>query len=191
MNAPSQSELADLLRRYFVGATDAHATALHQLVGTVLADPAEHAAEALAFDPANGKRGYGLAWREELAFDHRRPSELELAAWLASTRPGFPAPRPYCPDIYVGRWTQRSPVRSPLARWELTLEGAFITDEPKLRSRIAWRVHRQGEAHVHDALWLDDDLQIAHKIVSVVSVTPSELVLELPGKPDQFMLDRV
>jgi hypothetical protein len=72
----------------------------------------------------------------------------------------------------------------------LTLEGAFISDEPQLRSRIAWRVHRQGEAHVHDALWLDDDLQIAHKIVSVVSVTPSELVLEVPGKPAQFVLDR-
>lgn len=191
MSTPSQAELGDLLRRYFIGATDAHAASLHRLLGEVLADPTAHAAEALSFDPANGKRGYGLAWREELAFDHRRPTELDLAAWLASTRPGFPAPRPYCPDIYVGKWTQRSPARSPAARWDLTLEGTFITDEPQLRSRLAWRVHRQGEAHVHDALWLDDDLAIAHKIVSVVSVSPSELVLELPGKPDQFILDRL
>ena len=190
MSSPSQSELADLLRRYFVGATEAHAASLHQLTSEVLADPAAHAAEALAFDPANGKRGYGLAWREELAFDHRRPNELELAAWLASTRPGFPAPRPYCPDVYVGKWTQRSPVRSPAARWEFTREGTFITDEPQLRSRITWRVHRQGEAHIHDALWLDDDLQIAHKIVAVVAVSPSQLVLELPAKPDQFTLER-
>lgn len=191
MSTPGQAELGDLLRCYFIGATDVHAASLHRLLGEVLADPAAHAAEALAFDPANGKRGYGLAWREKLAFDHRRPTELELAAWLASTRPGFPAPRPYCPDVYVGKWTQRSPARSPAARWDLTVEGTFITDEPQLRSRLAWRVHRQGEAHVHDALWLDDDLQIAHKIVAVVSVSPRELVLELPGKPDQFILDRL
>ncbi len=190
MSAPSQSELADLLHRYFIGATAAHAADLGALLSRVLADPTEHAGEILAFDPANGRRYFGLAWREELAFGHARPTELELAAWLATSRAGFPAPRPYCPDVYVGKWTQRAPVRSPVPRWELTLEGTFISDEPALRSWNTWRVHRQGPNRESNALWLDDDLQIAHHIVSVVSVTPSELLLGLPGRRDQFILDR-
>lgn len=187
---PTLAELTALLEKYFVGATDLHAAKLLGEVTAVLGDPARFAGETIAFDPANGRRCYGLAWREELAYDSRQPRSIELAAWLASTVRGFPPARPYCPDIFVGTWTQKQPVVAPAPRWELMLDGTFICDAPVLRSREAWRVHRQGSGPVGDALWLDDDLRIAHKSLLILGVSSTELVLQLPGTATEYKLVR-
>ncbi|HEY6036810.1 MAG TPA: hypothetical protein VIV58_21175 [Kofleriaceae bacterium] len=186
----TERELSDMLQRYFVGATPAHAASLHALFTKVTSDPREHGAQAIAFNTGTSRKRYGLAWREELAYDHDRPTDLDLAAWLATAHPGFPAPRLYCPDIYVGTWHQRSPARAPAATWQLTRDGTFITDEPALSRRISWCIHRQGPTHTSDSLWLHDDLAIAHRSLSVISVTASELVLGLPGRREKLILDR-
>jgi len=187
---PSLAELSAMLQKYFVGTTDLHVAKLLAEVTAVLGDPARLAAESSAFDPANGRKCYGLAWREELAYDSRQPRAIELAAWLATMVPGFPPARPYCPDRYVGTWTQQEPVVAPAPRWELMLDGTFICDEPVLRSREAWRVHRQGNGPVGDAMWLDDDLRIAHKILAILAVSPTELRLQLPGTATEYRLIR-
>jgi len=189
---PALAELLAMLQKYFVGATGEHAAKLLAEVTAVIGDPTEHAGESIAFDPANGRKCYGLAWREELAFDSRQPRAIELAAWLASTRAGYPPPRPYCPDLFVGKWIQHEPEVKPAPRWELMLDGTFICDAPVLRSREAWRVHRQqtNGPGVGDAIWLDDDLRIAHKILAIVAVSPTELRLELPGTVTVYTLIR-
>jgi hypothetical protein len=187
--APSVTELAALLARYFIGATDAAAQRLHHEVREVLANPARHAGEASAFDPGNGGRGFGQAWREELAFDHRSPSPLELAAWLAAIGDNYPMPRPYCPDAFVGEWQQQS--AGPAYRWQFSVDGTFICDEPMLRVRVSWCLHRHSaKGPVGDVLWLDDELQIAAKNLLVLGVSPTELRLQLPGSGTEYMLVR-
>jgi hypothetical protein len=186
---PTLAEISALLSRYFVGATEAAAQRLHDEVRDVLAAPARHAAEASAFDPGNGGRGFGQAWREELAFDHRSPNPLELAAWLAATGDNYPMPRPYCPDKFVGTWQQRT--AGPQVRWQFSVDGTFICDEPLLRARIRWCVHRQSaKGPVGDVLWLDDDLGIAHKNLLVMAASPAELRLQLPGTSTEYTLVR-
>ena len=187
---PTLDELTALLQRYFIGATPAQAAALHAEVTAVLGNPRRAAGEASTFDPANGGAGFGLAWREELAYKHRRPSPLELAAWLASTVTGFPPPRPYCPDVFVGTWQQVMPESGPQWSWELRLDGTFICDEPELRGRNAWCVHRQASTHVGDVILLDDDLRIAHRYLAIAAITPNELVLEQPGTTNKYQLVR-
>ena len=188
--APSVAELSALLTRYFVGATDAAAQRLHDDVRAVLADPPRHAGEASAFDPGNdGRKTFGQAWREELAFDHRSPSPLELAAWLAATGDNYPKPRPYCPDVFVGTWQQRADGTPP--RWQFAVDGTFICDEPVLRIRVSWCLHRQSaNGPVGDVIWLDDDLGIAHKYVMILMVSPTELHLRLPGTKTEYRLVR-
>lgn len=186
---PSVAELTALLSRYFVGATETAARRLHVDVSGVLADPARHAGEARAFDPRSGGRSYGEAWREEFAFDRDSPTPLDLAAWLAATGDNYPRPRPYCPDMFVGTWQQRAVAPAP--RWQFSVDGTFICDEPVLRARISWCVHRQSaKGPVGDVIWLDDDLGIAHKNLLIVAASPVELRLQLPGTATEYTLVR-
>jgi hypothetical protein len=191
LTLPTVSELDAMLRRYFVGATPAHSTALLVDLEKVLGDPARYAGEAGAFDPANGGKCYGQAWREELAYDRRRPNELELAAWLAATSEGYPAPRPYCPDVFVGTWRQTAPAVEPPPRWELALDGAFKTDERMLGSRETWCVHRQGhESFIGDAIWLSDSMRAGHRILAVLGITLDSLELHASGARSSYRLVR-
>jgi hypothetical protein len=186
---PTVADLSALLSRYFVGATEAAARRLRDEVSAVLADPARHAGEASAFDPGNGGRAFGQAWREDLAFDHRSPTGLDLAAWLAATSENYPKPRPYCPDMFVGAWQQRAPAPAP--RWQFSADGTFACDEPMLRIRVTWCLHRHSaNGPIGDVLWLDDDLQIAHKNLLILAATPTELRLRLPGTTTEYTLVR-
>ncbi len=188
---PTTSELDAMLQRYFIGATPAHAAALLVDLEKVLGDPARHAGEAGSFDPANGGRCYGQAWREELAYDHRRPNELEMAAWLAATSKGYPAPRPYCPEVFVGAWRQIEPVVEPAPRWELALDGGFKTDEQMLRIREAWCLHREGhESFVGDAIWLYDNMRVGHRILAVLGIAPGSLEVHASGARSSYKLVR-
>ena len=189
---PTTAELRDMLQKYFVGSiTDAGVATLAAYVESVLRDPPLLAGEISKFDPSKGGRGYGLAWREQLAYDRRFPRSIDLAAWLASSTDGYPAARPYCPDLYVGKWSQLEPDSSPLATWELHLDGTLVTTDSRFRKRERWCVHRQGAGPVGDALWLDDALEISHKILLVRAVSPSELRFEPVGTGTIHRLERV
>jgi len=188
--APSAAELSALLARYFVGSNETAVKRLHADVSGVLANPARHAGEISAFNPGNGGRCFGEAWREELAFEDNLPTPLELAAWLAATGDNYPAPRPYCPDLFVGTWQQRAPTPGP--RWQFAADGTFICDESVLRIRVSWCLHRQSaKGPVGDVIWLDDELRIAHKYLLILAANPSELRLQLPGTGTEYMLVHV
>lgn len=181
-----------MLERYFVGPiTDEAVTKLAAYVEAVLGDPPLFAGEISKFDPAKGGRGFGFAWREELAYDRRFPRSIDLAAWLASSTEGYPAPRPYCPELYAGTWTQREPDVTPLATWVLHIDGALVTTDARFQKRDRWCVHRQGAGPVGDALWLDDALGISHKILHVRSVSHGELRFEPVGTGALYCLARV
>src|SRR5262245_26929777 len=66
---PSQAEVKAILETYFIGIiTDEIASKLTDYVARVIADPPLHAGEVSKFHPGNGRRGFGRAWREQLAF---------------------------------------------------------------------------------------------------------------------------
>jgi hypothetical protein len=182
VDPPDLLALARLLDAYFVGPFDAGAVdALAAEVAAVLADPQRHAGVIADFHPGNGGRGFGLAWREELAFLRGSPTTLDVAAWIAWSR-GVPA-RPYCPPVFVGAWRQIEPVSGI---WELGPGGALRCGEPGLRARVSWCVHRQSpRGPIGDALWLDDELRISHKVLLVRAATADELALQAvgPAKP--------
>jgi hypothetical protein len=187
---PTVDEIGAMLRHYFVSSTEQDVTRLHTEVAATLSDPASAAAEARGFDPVNGRRGFGLAWREDLAYKHRRPTPIDLAAWIAFTQPGYPSPRPYCPDVFVGTWTQRWPKFSPAATWELRLDGTLVCGEPTLTTYTMWCVNRQGPALLDSVIWFDDDTRIAHYYLMVNEVTPRELIVHEPGTPTKYELVR-
>jgi len=39
-------------------------------------------------------------------------------------------------------------------------------------------------------MWLDNDLRIAHKILAVLAVSPTEMRLQLPGTTTEYKLVR-
>ena len=148
------------------------------------------AGESSAYNLGNGGRCFGEAWREELAFDDFLPTPLELAAWLAATGDNYPKPRPYCPDLFVGTGQQR--VEGSAPHWQFAADGTFICDEPVLRIRIRWCLHRQSANRpVGDVLWLDDELGIAHKYLLILAVSSTELHLRLPGTRTEYRLVRL
>jgi len=173
-------EVRAMLEANFVGPiTDDAVERLTEHVARVLADPALHAGETSSFRPANGRRGFGQAWREVLAHGRTYPRSIDLAAWLAASTPGYPAPRPYCPERYVGRWVQTEPDGASAHAWRFGAGGDFHTDSPIIGStRDRWRVHRQGEGPRGDAIWLDDDLGIAHDSVLVIDPSPAALIVQ-------------
>ena len=186
---PTRHEIAALLTKYFVGTvTEEIVTKLREEVAHVLADPPLHAGMARGFDPTNGGRGFGCAWREELAFDHSEPSALELAAWIAWSQPGYLPARPYCPDAFVGTWTQTQPEpHSP--RWTLERDGAFSAPGTLFADRVGWCVHRTGSKPDDVSLWLSDKLNIAVKRLVVWNLTAKELQLK-PTTGPMIILER-
>lgn len=177
--AIDRAEVVELLEAYFAGPiTDALVDRLTAHVAAVLADPALHAGEIAKFHPGNGGRGFGQAWRELAAFGRTSPRSIDLAAWLAASSSGYPAPRPYCPAIYVGRWQQRHPGSGSGHVWELGADGRFRTDDPIARARDRWCVHRHGDGPRGDAIWLDDDLGISHDSLLVIDVGPATLTVQ-------------
>jgi len=175
-----------MLTSYFEGPIGADVVAkLHAEVARVLADPPLHAGMMSAFLPSNNGRAY--AWREDLSFQRTSPRSIDLAAWIAWSRPGYPRVRPYCPDGYVGTWIQREPAADPAPRWTFGRDGAFSAPGSPYANRISWRVHRQGTKG--NALWLDDDFGVAAKRLVVVRLTATELHLQ-PTSPAMFRLER-
>jgi hypothetical protein len=170
--------LLRLLDAYFVGPFEAGVVdALAAEVAAVLADPQRHAGVIADFHPGNGGRGFGLAWREELALGRASPTALDVAAWIVWSR-GVPA-RPYCPPAFVGIWRQLEPASGI---WELGPQGELRCGEPGMRARVHWCMHRQSErGPVGDALWLDDELRISPKILLVRAASANELALQAVG----------
>jgi hypothetical protein len=173
---PDLAAVQAMLERYFVPpATEDRAQQLHAELVAVFANLPRLRGIVSAFHPGNGGRGFGQAWREELAYGSNNPSPIEVAAWLAWSR-NIPA-RPYCPEVFVGRWQQIEPARSSdRAVWEFSADGAFRTTDPWFAKRTHWCVHRLDEAGpVGDAIWLDDALKIAHLRLNVRAIGPQEL----------------
>jgi hypothetical protein len=174
---PERSEVKAVLDQYFVGPiTDDIVTKLTDYVTRVMRDKPLHWGEIDSFHPRN-RRGLGKAWREELSFDRTYPRSIDLAAWLASSTDGYPEPKPYCPDIYVGTWKDEDPRTA--YTWEFASDGRFHTDEPMCAPRIHWCVHRRGKPGPKGhAIWLDDARKISHENLKVYDVTPTTLVVQ-------------
>jgi hypothetical protein len=173
-----------MLERYFVQpVSDTRVQQLHAQLAAVFADPARLGGIVSAFHPSNGGRGFGLAWREELAYGHATPSPIEVAAWFAWSR-GVPA-RAYCPEPLIGRWQQVDPTSSSgQVLWEFSAGGGFHTDDPKFAERTCWCVHRQNEhGPVDDAIWLDDALKISHSTMRVRELGAEQLRFDAIGAP--------
>lgn len=172
---PERSEIAAMLEKYFVGpVADDVVSKLHDEATTVLTDPAFRAGVASSFHPGNGGRGFGCAWREDLAFDRIDPRSIDVAAWIAWSQPGYPAPKPYCPDAFAGSWIQgESP--SP-GRWELHRDGRF--SGPASFDQPGWCVHRRGSELDKSSLWLVDKRGNVVKRLVVTRLAPNELDLD-------------
>ena len=152
---------------------------LGEEVAAVLGDPQRHGGIISDFHPANGGRGFGLAWREVLAFGRASPTGLDVAAWIAWRR-GIPRSRT-APRSSSARGPSSSP---PRRAGSSAARGELACDDPRFQARVHWRVHRQSErGPVGDALWLDDTTRISHKILLVRAVSATEVVLESTGRP--------
>ena len=185
-------EVRRVLETYFAGPiTDEVVGRLTEEVARVLADPALHAGEMAKFHPGNGGRGFGQAWRELAAFGRTSPRSIDLAAWLAASTAGYPAPRPCCPDVYAGRWQQRRPGGGPAPVWELGPDGRFHTDDPIASARDRWCVHRRDGGPRGDAIWLDDALGISHDSLLVLDVGPAALTVQPVAADGAYELVRV
>lgn len=150
---PTRAEIAALMRTYLEGdIDDATVDRLDAQFRALLADRERYLAEGSAFR-ANSRHYFGQAWKELLSPHHHRPSPAELALWLAIVTPGYPPPRPYCPEALVGRWQSASG-----ATWHLESDGRFSTTEESIAALkvVRWCVHlvmRRGDFYL-DALWL-------------------------------------
>ncbi|HEY1959880.1 MAG TPA: hypothetical protein VGH28_29935 [Polyangiaceae bacterium] len=184
------SELEAMLTKYFIGPIGADVIArLGAEVARVLADPALHAGMARGFLPSNGRRGFGCAWREELAFQRTDPRVIDLAAWIAWAETGYPRARPYCPEAFAGTWIQREPASPSAPRWTLGRDGAFSAPGTPFASRITWCVHRHGTKLDDASIWLADATGVGFKRLLVLRVASTELVLE-PTTPPVVRLER-
>ena len=187
---PERAEIAAMLAKYFVGPIgDDVVTKLHAEVTRVLADAPLRRGMARGFLPSNGGRGFGCAWREELAFQRTQPRSIDLAAWIAWSQPGYPRARPYCPDAYVGTWIQREPASATPPRWTLDHDGTFSAPGTPFAQQVTWCVHRQGTKPDDASVWLADKSAVAVKRLLVLRLAPTELHLQ-PGTPPNFRLER-
>ena len=186
---PERSELEAMLVKYFVGPIGQDVVAkLHAEVVRVLGDPPLHAGMARGFLPSNGGRGFGCAWREELAFQRTTPRSIDLAAWIAWSQGGYPRARPYCPDAFAGTWIQREPAANA-ARWTLDRDGSFSAPGTPFANRVTWCVHRQGSKPDDASLWLGEPAGVGIKRLLVLRLTATELQLE-PSAPPKILLER-
>ena len=183
---PEREEIAAMLAKYFVSPiADEVVAKLHAEVARVLADPPLHAGMSRSFEPGNGGRGFGCAWREEQAFGRTRPRSIDLAAWIAWSQPGYPASRPYCPDAYVGTWSERASA----VRWTLDRDGTFAAPGSLFATCTRWCVHRQGAELYEASVWLTDDVGVRLERLNVKRLTPAELHLQ-PTSSALIQLER-
>jgi hypothetical protein len=187
---PDRSEVKAVLDEYFVGPiTEEIVTKLTDYVVRVMQDKPLHWGEMDKFHPQN-RRAFGKAWREVLSYDRDYPRSIDLAAWLASSTDGYPAAKPYCPDLYIGTWKDHDP-ETPYT-WQFGSDGRFHTDEPICAGRIRWCLHRRGKPDPKgDVILLQDELAIGHQSVLIHDVTPTLLVIQPVYMEDTYRLVRV
>ena len=187
---PDRSEVKAILDEYFVGPiTEEIVTKLTDYVVRVMSDKPFHGGEMAKFHPRN-RRAVGTAWREELAYDRDYPRSIDLAAWLASSTEGYPAPKPYCPELYVGTWKDQDPKTA--YTWEFGSDGRFRTDEPICSGRLRWCVHRIGRPEPKgDVILLYQRTVIGAQSVLIHDVTPTTLVFQPVYMEDTYRLVRV
>ena len=175
---PDRNEIKSLLEKYFAGPiTDAQVDAIEKRVQDTAKSVSKHKLEMRTYY-SNAVRYRGRAWREELSHGQTAPRMVDLVPWFASITSGFPPPRPYCPDPYVGRWED---VEAP-QQWELHVDGAFRTTQQELASQRVWCVVRSSDAgHAGDEIQLRETQFDDAKRLVIRSVTPSELVLDRFG----------
>jgi hypothetical protein len=181
---PVRAEIATLLETYFVGPIgDDAIDKLHAEVARILTDPALRGGVVRSYAPNNGGLGFGCAWREELAFRRTTPRSIDLAAFIAWSHKGFPPARPYCPDVFVGRWLQRDETAPAPMLWTLGADGAFSAAGTAFDGRKRWCFHRQSEDANDGSIWLDDRHSGTHKRLLVLHVTATELALQPTSGP--------
>jgi hypothetical protein len=183
------------MRKYFVGVDDVTVDRLDKQYRELMANPARRDGEASAFR-ANGRRYLGQAWKELLSPHEHAATPIELAIWLAIVTPGCPRPRWLHPKELSGKWRSFD---APHATWELAPDGAFSTDEERIkRLRAArWCVHlgaRRGDFY-RDHLWLGDDAPhtIAARPLLILECTARTLRLLRSGGDfgdEEYWLER-
>jgi len=172
---PTTTEIKALLGRFFVGAIDdTIVSRLDQQLADVLADKHARVATSSAFE-ANGRHYFGQAWKELLSYHDNAPTPTELAIWLAVVTPGYPKPRPYCPEPIVGTWAQVAPTA---ATWQLRADGAMTTTAPSFEARTRWCLHRlNGETTdlAKGNLWFTSDSLVLPDTLSLREITPTTI----------------
>ena len=187
MDAPSSAEVRRILDENFVGPIgDDVVNRLTEEVRTLIADESLLGREFREFHPSNGGRGFGYRWREVLAFDQSSPRPVDLVAWVAFSRRGYPAARLYCPNEFVGRWVQHKP---SAATWELGADGSLKTTAPGFTYRNWWAIHRLGGS-LGDALWLYDEQGDPPSRLQLQSVEPRQLTFSTMGSDPAVVLER-
>lgn len=176
---PSASELRAILEKYFPGSiSDEQVKTVELLLRDILETQAKHVVESDQFY-GNSQVWAGRLFLEEAKVP-RAPRVVDMACVVAARLPGFPKPKPYCPEPLVGRWED---VGNSAVHWELGADGAFRTDEPEYKAAMRWYVVRRGGV-VGDILHLVEQWGDPTK-VGVVSASPTELVLERTPKLDR------
>ncbi len=187
MQAPDMLAVRTVLEENFAGpTTDEVVKRLTDEVAAVIASDGQLGREFIEFDPANGGRGFGQRWREVLAFDRRTPRPLDLVAWIAFSRRGYPAPLPHCPPELCGTWRQLSPTSGT---WEFRGDGTLKTNASGFGHRIRWAVHRQ-DPPLRDVLWVFADGNPAHQPLRLRPAASGQLAFSPAGYDDVYVLER-
>ena len=187
MQAPDSQAVRTVLTENFVGPiTNELVKRLTDEVASVIADDSQLGRDTIEFDPANGGRGFGQRWREVLAFGQTTPRPLDLVAWVAFSRRGYPSALPHCPPELRGMWQQTSP---GTATWELLPDGILKTTATGFTHRTRWAVHRQ-DAPLKDVLWVFEDGSKAPKPLRLRPAATGQLAFSPAGSDDVFVLER-
>jgi hypothetical protein len=180
-HVPDRAEIRALLEKFFVGPIDdATVDRLDHQFRAVQGDPAQRGPEGSDFR-GNKDRYHGQAWKELLATQPAGPTPSELAVWLAVVTPGYPPPRLYCPDPLVGTWLQVTP--RP-ARWQLSADGTFASDDPSVRKYNHWCVQHfdtHPDFELDRLLLLDGHGGKSPKTIS--SIAPNQLEIVVYSTP--------
>jgi hypothetical protein len=177
---PDRSEVRSVLEQYFTGAiSDSQVDKLHSEVVAVLSDDAKWKSESGSFR-ANSPRFTGQAWHEVLARGHSLPTSIDLIAWLALTRPGYPEPKPWCPPIFAGSWNQVDPAGGV---WQFGADGSFKSSYDRLASFSRWSVHgRGGATHTGDNIVVSTGREADRpRFLHVWELAGDDLTVDLAG----------